>query len=276
MVVLTVYSSQLNECSHTMPPFLGQGLNQGIKDIANLWWKIVASVNEKAHDSLLDSYQQERYARAMKVVASSMAVGKVMESLKECHKLGGNERCIEYAVNQRKGGFRITKLFSLARSEIGIMKPIYGVHSQYDGQTFPQLMLRKPKSTHMIRFDDIFNKSKDFYPIIMVLSGILNGLNTCMTSKRAAYVKSLGIPIVKIAKFSETEALPKSYDLISGASENDDYYILNQNAKILETNDLIIVRRDGIVYGAAKDVQNVDNLVDELKYSGYYKTHSLL
>ena len=48
------------DSAHQTPPFLGQGMCQGLRDAGNLAWKIAQVVNEQAPDSLLDSYTEER------------------------------------------------------------------------------------------------------------------------------------------------------------------------------------------------------------------------
>ncbi|QSQ12111.1 bifunctional 3-(3-hydroxy-phenyl)propionate/3-hydroxycinnamic acid hydroxylase MhpA [Myxococcus landrumensis] len=50
----------LGDAAHTMPPFMGQGLVSGMRDASNLAWKIQRVVKGLAHDSLLDTYEQER------------------------------------------------------------------------------------------------------------------------------------------------------------------------------------------------------------------------
>ena len=44
----------------SMPPFAGQGLCAGVRDAANLAWKLDAIAHGRADDSLLDSYASER------------------------------------------------------------------------------------------------------------------------------------------------------------------------------------------------------------------------
>lgn len=50
------------DAAHVMPPFAGQGLNSGIRDAANLSWKLAAICKGRASDALLDSYERERRA----------------------------------------------------------------------------------------------------------------------------------------------------------------------------------------------------------------------
>ena len=45
---------------HQTPPFLGQGMCAGMRDAANLAWKLAAIVKDGAPDALLDTYESER------------------------------------------------------------------------------------------------------------------------------------------------------------------------------------------------------------------------
>jgi len=72
------------DACHTMPPFLGQGMNQGLKDVTNLCWKILAVLRGSADgERLLDTYEEERRPLLQAVVEGSLKVGRMMESMKE-------------------------------------------------------------------------------------------------------------------------------------------------------------------------------------------------
>ena len=55
----------LGDAAHLTPPFIGQGMRAGIRDAANLAWKLALVVRGDADDRLLDTYETERrpYAR---------------------------------------------------------------------------------------------------------------------------------------------------------------------------------------------------------------------
>ena len=68
----------LGDAAHMMPPFAGQGLNTGIRDAANLAWKVAAALEGGGSEILLDSYEQERKPHADAVIRSSERLGRVV------------------------------------------------------------------------------------------------------------------------------------------------------------------------------------------------------
>src|SRR3546814_10980785 len=65
------------DAAHQTPPFMAQGLNQGLRDAGNLAWKIVEVINNGADPVLLDSYDLERRPNARAVIRSEeRRVGK--------------------------------------------------------------------------------------------------------------------------------------------------------------------------------------------------------
>ena len=66
------------DAAHLMPVWQGQGYNSGIRDAANLGWKLAAVVNGHAEDALLDSYDLERRKHARAMIDLSTTVGRVI------------------------------------------------------------------------------------------------------------------------------------------------------------------------------------------------------
>jgi 3-(3-hydroxy-phenyl)propionate hydroxylase len=48
------------DAAHQQPPFIGQGMCQGVRDVTNLCWKMVSALRGDAADELLDTYGVER------------------------------------------------------------------------------------------------------------------------------------------------------------------------------------------------------------------------
>ncbi|HEY3948670.1 FAD-dependent monooxygenase [Phenylobacterium sp.] len=61
----------LGDAAHIHSPAGGQGMNTGIGDAINLAWKLAAVLAGRASDALLDSYEVERRAFAIRLVRST-------------------------------------------------------------------------------------------------------------------------------------------------------------------------------------------------------------
>ncbi|WP_432181605.1 bifunctional 3-(3-hydroxy-phenyl)propionate/3-hydroxycinnamic acid hydroxylase [Streptomyces sp. NBC_00063] len=68
----------LGDAAHMMPPFAGQGLNSGVRDAANLAWKVAEVWHERAAEQLLDTYEAERRPHAEETVRFSERLGDVV------------------------------------------------------------------------------------------------------------------------------------------------------------------------------------------------------
>jgi 2-polyprenyl-6-methoxyphenol hydroxylase-like FAD-dependent oxidoreductase len=66
------------DAAHQMPPFAGQGLCAGIRDAANLAWKLDLVLAGRAPEALLDTYAEERLPSARRAIEFSMELGKVI------------------------------------------------------------------------------------------------------------------------------------------------------------------------------------------------------
>jgi len=66
------------DAAHIHSPLGGQGLNLGLGDVMNLGWKLAATIQEKAPEGLLDSYQTERHPLGAQVLDWSRAQVAIM------------------------------------------------------------------------------------------------------------------------------------------------------------------------------------------------------
>jgi 3-(3-hydroxy-phenyl)propionate hydroxylase len=64
------------DAAHQTPPFMGQGMCQGLRDAGNLAWKLAAVQRGEAGDGLLDSYTLERrpHVEATTLMAKQLGV----------------------------------------------------------------------------------------------------------------------------------------------------------------------------------------------------------
>jgi 3-(3-hydroxy-phenyl)propionate hydroxylase len=69
------------DAAHQMPPFAGQGMCSGLRDAANLAWKLAAILQDGAAETLLDSYQREREPHVRAFIDLAIGMGRVVCTL---------------------------------------------------------------------------------------------------------------------------------------------------------------------------------------------------
>ncbi|MGC2964523.1 3-(3-hydroxy-phenyl)propionate hydroxylase [Paraburkholderia sp. GV068] len=67
------------DSAHRMPPFLGQGMCAGIRDAANLAWKLAAVCQGRADDGLLDTYEAERVPHVRAFMQGAIEAGQIVQ-----------------------------------------------------------------------------------------------------------------------------------------------------------------------------------------------------
>ncbi|WP_095200341.1 bifunctional 3-(3-hydroxy-phenyl)propionate/3-hydroxycinnamic acid hydroxylase [Mesorhizobium carmichaelinearum] len=66
------------DAAHITPPFVGQGLVSGLRDAANLSWKLAMVVKGHADAAILDSYNVERQPHAKAMINVARLIGKLI------------------------------------------------------------------------------------------------------------------------------------------------------------------------------------------------------
>jgi 3-(3-hydroxy-phenyl)propionate hydroxylase len=66
------------DAAHLSPPFIGQGLGLGLRDVHQLAWKLAAVLSGEAGDELLDTYQAEREPHARALIRVARLLGRLM------------------------------------------------------------------------------------------------------------------------------------------------------------------------------------------------------
>ncbi|MCF5705809.1 bifunctional 3-(3-hydroxy-phenyl)propionate/3-hydroxycinnamic acid hydroxylase [Pseudomonas syringae] len=68
----------VGDAAHISPPWAGQGLNSGLRDVANVVWKLAAIIQGRACASIFSSYDQERRGHATDLIALADNMGAVL------------------------------------------------------------------------------------------------------------------------------------------------------------------------------------------------------
>jgi 3-(3-hydroxy-phenyl)propionate hydroxylase len=101
------------DACHQTPPFLGQGMCAGMRDAANLSWKLGAVVRGEAPDSLLDTYEVERLPHVRAFIELAVELGGVLQETDRAkaaerdHRFEASIRTYTYPARQLGLGCRL-------------------------------------------------------------------------------------------------------------------------------------------------------------------------
>ena len=130
------------DAAHQMPPFLGQGMNSGIRDAANLAWKLEHVLTKQAPPELLDTYAIERRAHVRSIIEAAVEFGRLICVLDPAEAERRNRWLLESGFSPRdRARFRLPRLM-----------PGPLIHES-GGELFPQ-----PAGKPGERFDDLMGR----------------------------------------------------------------------------------------------------------------------
>ena len=171
-----------------MPPFMGQGMCAGIRDVSNLSWKLSHCLKNNHSEKLLNTYQSERYSNVKEYVSTTMRMGSFINAVSST-KITKN-------ISSNKEGVKSMKSI---KPKLG--KGLGKVNDKLRGKIFPQFKLKNGKN-----LDEKFSskpiviitpklKKKISNKINYVLSNNVNGLSEYLNN-----IKSEGL-IVRPDRF---------------------------------------------------------------------------
>lgn len=88
------------DSAHQMPPFMGQGMCAGIRDAANLAWKLKACIDGHSSDRLLDTYQAERYPHVRHYIETAIQLGNLINAC-------DSKQALQHVFNQGVGSAKM-------------------------------------------------------------------------------------------------------------------------------------------------------------------------
>jgi 3-(3-hydroxy-phenyl)propionate hydroxylase len=78
------------DAAHQTPPFMGQGMCAGIRDAANLAWKLADVVTGVADERLLDTYESERSPHVRVFIEEAVRLGRIIRDTGRVVAAGGD------------------------------------------------------------------------------------------------------------------------------------------------------------------------------------------
>lgn len=132
------------DAAHQQPPFIGQGMCQGVRDAANLAWKLIDVLGGVASPSLLDTYERERAGHVRELTGRIKAIGQYISE-----RDPAKARARDARLRAEGGGAAPT----VTRQEIvpplsqGFLDP---ASAPIAGQLFPQPFIATPQGPRLL------------------------------------------------------------------------------------------------------------------------------
>lgn len=155
------------DAAHQTPPFYGQGMCHGLRDVRNLTWKLRAVLRDGISESILDTYQQEREPHVRAIIEQSVANGRYICVLDEAEARERDARMRELMAHPEPEAPRTfrTAIPGLAAGMLDDAD-----RSGASGLLFPQPWVARGDG-HRVRLDEVLGgdwaiiaKASDFVP----------------------------------------------------------------------------------------------------------------
>lgn len=219
------------DAAHLMPPFLGQGMCSGMRDAMSLCWRLAALLRGEVSDQVLESYAPERRRHVEGVIARSVALGKIVcitdpaaAAARDAQFLSGNMPALPEFPSLQEG--------LLQRENGRAVVPA--------GQLCVQATVRVGEVTG--RFDDVVGRGW------FVLS-IVAGAEHVLSDRQRSYLECIGARCAWITQ--DTAAI---------VDVNGRYQEFFRALGVAA----LVVRPDFYIFGAAKSLDALSALIDEL------------
>ena len=220
------------DAAHQTPPFLGQGMNAGMRDVVNLSWKLPLVIHGAAAEGLLETYFVERNGHAHDLVDWAVSIGRLMEHLAEqerCARAG--EPVPEAPATLRSSGYGQGREQPPIRDGVVIAGQVSD--SGATGYLFNQPIVRTPTGSEC-RLDELLGSG-----FALVSRAALPELS----DRSRKILDRIGAAVVSLAGLT----------VVRGRLD-----------RLFENHEVAIVRPDRLVFGHTAPDMPVDRLVEAL------------
>ncbi|NYE19658.1 bifunctional 3-(3-hydroxy-phenyl)propionate/3-hydroxycinnamic acid hydroxylase [Microbacterium immunditiarum] len=255
----------VGDAAHLQPPFFGQGMNSGMRDVTNLAWKLAFVCRGLADPVLLDTYDAERRETAKDMVQFATGVGRLYHPRSRFTEVirnalfrgaqripGGHEYIVQMKykpVPRYREGF-----VSASAAEIKDKRSLVG-------RAFPQPRVQRPDGTRD-RLDDVLGHR-------IVVLGVVPGVAEAIGPDLLASLRAHGGVVV------QTHVMPVyrragQFDPTKRGSDNDgieDVYDFDggiRDLALARPRDQVYVIRPDRYVAAACTTDEVNEVLSEL------------
>jgi 3-(3-hydroxy-phenyl)propionate hydroxylase len=218
------------DAAHQQPPFLGQGLCQGIRDVANLGWKLAARLAGEAGDALLDTYGPERCGHVSRLTGAIKGIGRLIGERDPVAAAARDDRLVREAGGRVLPVPRQDLMPALAEGFIS------RTATSARGTLFPQPWLMTPTGAR--RMDDVAG------------GGFRLVSNRSAGRELTESIRMLGWRMIQISERGATEGLQERDGVVQA-------WLESHGARYA------LVRPDHYVFGTAMDADGALALVRE-------------
>jgi 3-(3-hydroxy-phenyl)propionate hydroxylase len=222
------------DAAHQTPPFLGQGMNAGMRDAINLAWKLPLVIRGLCDPQILDSYEAERSAHALDLVEWAVSIGKLMDHTAEVERA------------QRDGKTAPEMPTVLKSSGYG------------QGRGNP------PIRDGIVMIDQVSDTGSTGYlfaqPEVSNADGAISKLDDILGNGFALVTKSSKALLLSQQTLSILDRLAIKVVSLEGLS-----VVRGRTDRLFEHHNVAIVRPDRLVFGHTDDSITVDDLVTNLE-----------
>ena len=240
------------DAAHLMPPFAGQGMCSGLRDAANLAWKLDRVLRDVCGPQLLDTYTSERREHLQHAISMSVALGRTICVLDEQEAHERDQRMIATGADPR------TALPAMPPERLGAGAwRDGGSPDTVAGMLTPQF--RVSDGANLGLLDDFLNESPHV-PLFMLLG---NGVDPLahLSQAQLAVLDQVGVRSVMLMdpeySLSAVPSSARTRRLVALDAQADTWFAGNGV-------QVVLVRPDFYAYGAVADVTQVGDLIDHL------------
>lgn len=214
------------DAAHMTPPFMAQGMCQGMRDALNLAWKLERVVKGVSPDTLLDSYMEERRPHVLQTTRSSIELGRLICETDMPAALARDQR-----LRDEQGG----TIKTVTRQQMipNLQQGLCAFDTAGAGEIFPQPEVTRQDFAG--RLDDLTGGT-----VRVVVRGPMN------ETEEAKYLDALRttggvlVHLDGVARSSGVLAIHELHPLVCDWLEARD-------------STVVVVRPDHYVYGTARD-----------------------
>jgi len=246
----------MGDAAHQMPPFLGQGLCAGIRDVDNLVWKLDAVRTRGYADTLLDTYGEERMPHVRTIVAHAKAFGLIIGELDEQRADERDRRLVQELASGQAETVRQRFIPSLTGGLID--KDGKGQPAQGAGTLFVQPWVSR-ESGPATRLDELLDGE------FLLASATVDAVNWMDDHTSRLWKQLAGQSIVILSAGAQDKSA--GIDVVERDGVFRDWL-----SAIGAT--VVLVRPDHYVYGTASTPTQLRRLVHDLHTSLFKQPHS--